>query len=83
MQLHPYFAQLQELAIPLAIAALIVLFSLTSFMVWSSRIRHVRHDVNELHQHISLAKHSSREALSTAQRHTQDHELQFLLRAHY
>ena len=80
MQLHPYLAQLQELAIPLAIAAMIVLFSLISFTVWSSRIRHVRQEVNQLHQHLSLATHSSREALSNAQQHTQDAELQFLLR---
>ncbi len=80
MQLHPYLAQLQELAVPLAIAALIALFSLISFGVWSSRIRRVRREVNRLNQHLSHAQHSNREALSNAQQHTQDAELQFLLR---
>ena len=81
MQPHPYLAQLQELAIPLAIATLIVLFSLISFAVWANRIRHVRREVMHLNQHLNQATHnSSHAALRSAQQHTQDAELQFLLR---
>ena len=43
--MNPYLAQLEQLAVPLAIAAVIFIFSLISFGVWASRIRHVRAEV--------------------------------------
>ncbi len=80
MQLHPYFAQLQELAVPLAIAALIVLFSVISFTVWATRIRRVRSAVNQLDASLSSNTLFSRSALDSAEKKTQDPELKFLLR---
>jgi archaellum component FlaC len=80
MQLHPYLAQLQELAIPLAIATLIVLFSFISFTVWATRIRHVRSAVNQLDASLSSASVPSRSALDDAEKKTKDPELKFLLR---
>lgn len=81
MPLNPYLAQLQQLAIPLAIAAVIVVFSLLSFGIWTSRIRAVRVAVRQLHQ--SLGRNSSsngRAALHQAQANTPDPALKFLLR---
>jgi hypothetical protein len=80
MQLHPYLAQLQELAVPLAIAALIVLFSVISFTVWATRIRRVRSAVNQLDASLANNTLSSRSALDSAEKKTQDPELKFLLR---
>ena len=80
MQLHPYLAQLQELAVPLAIAALIVLFSVISFTVWATRIRRVRSAVNQLDASLADNTLSSRSALDSAEKKTQDPELKFLLR---
>jgi len=78
--MNPYFAQLQELAIPLAIAGMILVFSVVSFSVWAARIRHVRHAVRALDQHIAKFNGNSRDALASAQSNTSDHELKFLLR---
>mgnify|MGYP000022202221 CR=1 FL=1 len=39
--MNQYLAQLEQLAVPLLIAALIFVFSIASFGVWASRIRKV------------------------------------------
>jgi hypothetical protein len=44
--MNQYLAQLEQLAVPLAIAAVIFVFSLISFGVWASRIRQVRAEVH-------------------------------------
>jgi hypothetical protein len=78
--MNPYLTQLEQLAVPLAIAAVIVVFSLISFGVWASRIRHVRAEVVALDARLGAHKGSSREALTLAESKTTDEELKFLLR---
>lgn len=80
MPITPYLAQLEQLAIPLAIAAVIVVFSLLSFGVWASRIRAVRVAVQQLHQSLALSSGNGRAALHQAQASTTDPALKFLLR---
>ena len=80
MLTNPYLAQLQELAIPLAIAGVILVFSALCFGIWSARIRQVGHAVRALDQHMAQFTGSSRDALSSAHAHTHDDELKFLLR---
>ena len=72
------FFQLQELAVPLAIAGLIVLFSVATFGVWSERIRRARMAVSALDAQLSKANGSGHDALRQAK--TADAALQFLLR---
>ena len=80
MPFTPYLAQLQQLAVPLAIAAVIVVFSLLSFGVWASRIRAVRGAVQQLHQSLARSSGNGRAALHQAQASTTDPALKFLLR---
>jgi len=74
------FLQLQELAVPLAIAGLIVLFAALTFGVWSRRIQRARAAVQGLHAWLQHSAGSGHEALQQAQRQTEDEALQFLLR---
>ena len=78
--MNPYLAQLEQLAVPLAIAVAIVVFSLLSFGVWVSRIRQVRAEVVALDARLGAHQGSSREALALAENKTADAELKFLLR---
>jgi predicted nucleic acid-binding Zn-ribbon protein len=78
--MNQYLAQLEQLAVPLAIAAVIFVFSLMSFGVWASRIRRVRAEVVALDARLGTSKGSSREALALAETQTTDNELKFLLR---
>ncbi len=78
--MNQYLAQLEQLAVPLAIAAVIVVFSLISFGVWASRIRHVQSEVEGLNARLASSQGSSREALALAESDTSDEELKFLLR---
>ncbi len=78
--MNQYLAQLEQLAVPLAIAAVIFVFSLISFGVWASRIRRVRAEVVALDARLGASKGSSREALTLAESKTADEELKFLLR---
>ncbi len=75
-----YLDQLEQLAIPLAIAAVIFVFSFISFGIWAARIRHVRVEVVALDARLGASKGNSREALTLAQNKTTDNELKFLLR---
>jgi methyl-accepting chemotaxis protein len=72
--------QLQELAVPLAIAGLIVLFSLACFGVWSQRLRQARRAVLALDAQIRQDQGSAHACLQAAQRSTEDTTLRFLLR---
>ena len=72
------FLQLQELAVPLAIAAVIVLFSVITFWVWSQRIRRAGRAVQALDAQLAKASGSGHDALRQAQ--TNDAALRFLLR---
>lgn len=74
------FFQLNELAVPLAIAGLIVVFSAWTFGVWSERIRRARLAVVALHAQLTQASGSGHAALRQAQTQTQDNTLRFLLR---
>jgi len=78
--MNQYLAQLEQLAVPLAIAAVIFVFSLISFGVWASRIRQVRAEVVALDARLGASQGSSREALALAETKTTDNELKFLLR---
>ena len=78
--MNQYLLQLEQLAVPLAIAAVIVVFSLISFGVWAWRIRQVRADVVGLDARLQSSKGSSRDALTLAEAQTTDIELKFLLR---
>jgi methyl-accepting chemotaxis protein len=80
MPTNQYLVQLEQLAVPLAIAAVIFVFSLISFGVWASRIRRVRAEVVGLDTRLGAHKGSSREALALAESKTTDDELKFLLR---
>jgi signal transduction histidine kinase len=78
--MNPYLAQLEQMAVPLAIAVLIFVFALLNFWRWTTRIASVRNQVRELNSWLASATGSSREALLKAERQTQDDELKFLLR---
>jgi predicted nucleic acid-binding Zn-ribbon protein len=78
--MNQYLAQLEQLAVPLAIAAVIFVFSLISFGVWASRIRQVQSEVVGLNRRLTTSDASSREALTLAESETADKELKFLLR---
>ena len=80
MPMNPYLAQLEQLAVPLAIAALIFVFAILNFQRWTARIASVREQVRELNDWLAAATGSSRDALLKAERQTQDNELKFLLR---
>ena len=78
--MNPYLAQLEQLAVPLAIAVAIAVFSLLCFGLWVSRIRQVRSEVVALDARLGAHQGSSREALALAETKTADAELKFLLR---
>ena len=80
MPMNPYLAQLEQMAVPLAIAVLIFVFALLNFWRWTTRIARVRNQVRELNSWLASATGSSRDALLKAERQTQDDELKFLLR---
>ena len=74
------FSQLQELAVPLAIAGLIVLFAALTFGVWSRRIQHARQAVRKLDVWLAQAPGSGHDAILDASTRTPDSALAFLLR---
>jgi hypothetical protein len=78
--MNPYLAQLEQMAVPLAIAVLIFVFALLNFWRWTARITRVRQQVRELNSWLAAATGSSRDALLKAERQTHDDELKFLLR---
>ena len=80
MPMNPYLAQLEQMAVPLAIAVLIFVFALLNFWRWTARITRVRQQVRELNSWLAAATGSSRDALLKAERQTHDDELKFLLR---
>ena len=73
-------SQLHELAIPLAIAGLIVVFSLACFGVWSQRLRQARRAVMALTTQLGQGDDNAHAALQAAQRNTEDTTLRHLLR---
>jgi len=75
-----YFAQLEQLLVPLVIAGLIILFSLTFFMMWSRRIGELRQNVSHLEKYFRNSNSDGRETLIKAQNETPDEVLRFLLR---
>ena len=75
-----YFAQLEQLLVPLVIAGLIIIFSLTFFMMWSRRIGQLRQSVSHLENYFRNSNSDGRETLIKAQNETPDEVLRFLLR---
>ena len=75
-----YFAQLEQLLVPLSIAGLIFLFSIVVFTIWSRRIGQVRKSVDRLENFIRNADNLGRDTLIQAQSKTPDEVLRFLLR---
>jgi len=53
--MNPYLAQLEQLAVPLAIAALIFVFAILNFQRWTARIASVREQVRELNDWLAAA----------------------------
>jgi hypothetical protein len=51
--MQTYFAQLEQLLVPLLIAAVIFIFSITVFFIWSRRIqeKHPPHDIPHPSRH--------------------------------
>ena len=62
-----YFAQLEQLLVPLVIAGLIIIFSLTFFMMWSRRIGQLRQSVSHLENYFRNSNSDGRETLIKAQ----------------
>jgi predicted nucleic acid-binding Zn-ribbon protein len=80
MPLQPYLAQLETLTVPLAIAALIFIFSILCFGVWAARLRKIRRSVESLNKLLQQNHASARQALEQARNTINDAELKFLLR---
>ena len=80
MPFQPYLAQLETLAIPLLIAALIFVFSLVCFGVWAARLRKISRSVEALNKLLKQHNGSAREAFEQARNTLNDAELKFLLR---
>ncbi len=80
MPFQPYLAQLETLAIPLAIAGLIFVFSILCFGVWAARLRKIRRSVDALNKLLKQHSGSAREGLESAQNTLKDSILKFLLR---
>ena len=78
--MQTYFAQLEQLLVPLLIAALIFVFSITVFVIWSRRIDQVRKSVSDLDEWFRNANGNGRDILAQAQGQTPDEVLRFLLR---
>ena len=78
--MQTYFAQLEQLLVPLLIAALIFIFSITVFVIWSRRIDQVRKSVSDLDKWFRNANGNGRDILAQAQGQTPDEVLRFLLR---
>ena len=78
--MQTYFAQLEQLLLPLLIAALIFVFSITVFVIWSRRIDQVRKSVSDLDEWFRNANGNGRDILAQAQGQTPDEVLRFLLR---
>jgi methyl-accepting chemotaxis protein len=78
--MQTYFAQLEQLLLPLLIAALIFVFSITVFVIWSRRIDQVRKSVSDLDKWFRNANGNGRDILAQAQGQTPDEVLRFLLR---
>ena len=80
MPLPSFLALSHDLLMPLAIASVIVLFSLISFSVWTTRIGRARQAIQQLEQQLSQPHANAHDALRSAVQATSDAELQFLLR---
>jgi methyl-accepting chemotaxis protein len=78
--MQTYFAQLEQLLVPLLIAALIFVFSITVFVIWSRRIDQVRKSVSYLDKWFRNSNGNGRDILAQAQGQTPDEVLRFLLR---
>jgi methyl-accepting chemotaxis protein len=78
--MQTYFAQLEQLLLPLLIAALIFVFSITVFVIWSRRIDQVRKSVSDLDKWFRNSNGNGRDILAQAQGQTPDEVLRFLLR---
>ena len=78
--MQTYFAQLEQLLVPLLIAALIFVFSITVFVIWSRRIDQVRKSVSDLDKWFRNANGNGHDILAQAQGQTPDEVLRFLLR---
>ena len=78
--MQTYFAQLEQLLVPLVIAGLIFLFSITIFAIWSRRIHQVRQGVANLDDYLRASNGNGRNILVQAKSKTPDVALQFLLR---
>ena len=78
--MQTYFAQLEQLLLPLLIAALIFVFSITVFVIWSRRIDQVRKSVSDLDEWFRNANGNGHDILAQAQGQTPDEVLRFLLR---
>jgi methyl-accepting chemotaxis protein len=78
--MQTYFAQLEQLLIPLVIAAFIFVFSITVFVVWSRRIDQLRKSVSDLDKWFGNSSGNGRDILDEAQTKTPDEVLRFLLR---
>ena len=78
--MQTYFAQLEQLLVPLLIAALIFVFSITVFVIWSRRIDQVRKSVSDLDEWFRNANGNGHDILAQAQGQTPDEVLRFLLR---
>ena len=78
--MQTYFAQLEQLLVPLLIAAVIFVFSITVFVIWSRRIDQIRKSVTDLDNWVRTSKDNGRDILAQAQNKTPDEVLLFLLR---
>ena len=78
--MQTYFAQLEQLLVPLLIAAVIFVFSITVFVIWSRRIDQVRKSVADLDNWVRSSNDKGRDILAQAQSKTPDEVLRFLLR---
>ncbi|MBU6224307.1 MAG: hypothetical protein KGP13_05710 [Burkholderiales bacterium] len=78
--MQTYFAQLEQLLVPLVIAAFIFVFSITVFVVWSRRIDQLRKSVSDLDKWFGNSSGNGRDILAQAQTKTPDEVLRFLLR---
>lgn len=78
--MQTYFAQLEQLLVPLLIAAVIFVFSITVFIIWSRRIDQVRESVTDLDNWVRTSNDKGRDILAQARSKTPDEVLRFLLR---
>ena len=78
--MQTYFAQLEQLLVPLLIAAVIFVFSITVFVIWSRRIDQIRKSVTDLDNWVRSSNDKGRDILAQAQSKTPDEVLRFLLR---